>query len=110
MTINNYYIIIQNYVKNKTKNKLRSKKPNKKNTLENSENIKKISKDKEEKDSVILLDEVKSSVQSILHKEETEEKIKKETEEKIKKETEEKIKKEMEEKIKKEKNMMMKVI
>ena len=55
--------------KNKTKNKLRSKKPNKKNTLENSENIKKLSKEKEEKDSVILLDEVKSSVQSILHKE-----------------------------------------
>ena len=47
-------------------NKLRNKKPNKKN---NSEKIKK-SKEKEEKDSVILLDEVKSSVvQSILHKE-----------------------------------------
>ena len=50
--------------KNK-KNKLRSKKPNKKNTESKKLDI----KEKGDKESVILLDEVKSSVQSILHKE-----------------------------------------
>lgn len=47
------------------KNKLRNKNPNKKI----NKNIKIKKQEKEDKDSVILLDEVKSSVQSILYKE-----------------------------------------
>lgn len=50
----------------KKRNRLRSQKANK-NNKQNKEQIK--LKEKEDKDSVILLDEVKSSVQSILHKE-----------------------------------------